>query len=359
MKFGVQNLFPADGAGDHAILLETLQEIQLADQLGFDSAWLAEHHFSRYGILGNPLLVGAAVAETTKTIRIGTAVVVLPFHHPLRLAEDAATLDILTGGRLDLGVGRGYQPKEFRGFGIDAESSKARYHEVIDILRLAWRGEPFEYEGMHYSCTELTTSPRPAQPGGPPILHAVVSPSSFVERGLAGDRIITSPTFTPLAVMKKNFDAYQASLISAGHDPAGFDVPYMQQVWVGHTTEGLSAAADAALRYYQSMGTVLPGSQDSVKAETEYYEKVRHHLDLLTLEQTLTHGGNFGSVDQVVDTLGRLATELGVSHYICWFRIPTLDRNIALESMETFAREVIPQLRDVEPRQTSAMSPVG
>lgn len=358
MKFGVQNLFPAEGANDRAVLLETLQEIQLADQLGFDSAWLAEHHFSRYGLLGNPLLLGAAVAETTKTIRIGTAVVVLPFHHPLRLAEDAAMLDILTGGRLDLGVGRGYQPKEFNGFGIDAESSKDRYNEVVEILRLAWTGEPFEYSGTYYSYSELATSPRPAQPGGPPILHAVVSPPSFVERGLAGDHIITSPTFTPLGLMKKNFDAYQAALVEGGHNPAEFDVPYMQQVWVGHTTEGLAAAADAALRYYRSMGKVLPGSNDAVKAETDYYTKVRQHLDLLTLEQTMTHGGNFGSVDQVVDTLGRLAAELGVSHYICWFRIPTLERGRALEAMETFALEVIPQLRDVEPTRSTMTAAV-
>ena len=349
MKFGVQNLFPADGPSDHAVLLETLEEIKLADALGFDSAWLAEHHFSKYGLLGSPLLMAAAAAETTTRIRIGTAVVVLPFHHPLRLAEDAAMVDILTGGRLDLGVGRGYQPAEFRGFGIDPESSKDRYTEVVEILKLAWRGEPFEYHGTYYECTELATSPRPMQPGGPPILHAVVSPPSFIERGLAGDSIITSPTFTPLTVMKKNFDAYREALVEGGHDPARFDVPYMQQVWVGESDAGLRQAADAALNYYKSMGKVLPGSNDAVQAEVAYYEKVRQHLDLLNLEQTLTHGGNFGSVDHVVDTLGRLVTELGVNHYIGWFRIPSLDRPAALAAMETFALEVIPQLKDLEP----------
>src|SRR5690242_10029917 len=100
MKFGVMNLFPAEGGDDADVLRDTLQEIQLADELGFDSCWLAEHHFSRYGILGNPLVLGTALAERTKRITIGTAVVVLPLHDPLRVAEDAALLDILSNGRL-------------------------------------------------------------------------------------------------------------------------------------------------------------------------------------------------------------------------------------------------------------------
>jgi alkanesulfonate monooxygenase SsuD/methylene tetrahydromethanopterin reductase-like flavin-dependent oxidoreductase (luciferase family) len=349
VKFGVQNLFPAEGVDDHRVLLEALEDIKLADQLGFDSVWLAEHHFSRYGILGNPLLVGAAVAQTTRRIQIGTAVVVLPFHNPLRLAEDAAALDIISGGRFELGVGRGYQPKEFSGFGIDAETSKKRYAEVVDILKLAWTGEAFSYSGDFYSVDEVAVSPKPARPGGPPIRHAVVSPPSFPERGLAGDHIITSPTFAPLGRMKKNFDAYRDALVQGGHDPVDFDIPFMQQVWVGDSQADLQAVAEAALTYYRTVGKVVPGSNEAIASEAEYYEKVRANIELLTLEQTLTHGGNFGSVDQVVDTLGRLASELGVSHYICWFRIPSLERKLALKAMETFAAEVIPQLRDVQP----------
>ena len=353
MKFGVQNLFPAEGDDDHRVLLETLEEIQIADELGFDSAWLAEHHFSRYGILGSPLLLGAAIAERTKRIRIGTAVVVLPFHNPLRLAEDAATLDILSGGRLDLGVGRGYQPGEFKGFGVDPESSKQRYKEAVDILELAWSEERFSYSGEYYSVDDVTMSAKPVQPGGPPILHAVVSPSSFPERGALGHRIITSPTFAPLGIMKRNFDAYRDSLVESGHDPADFEVPFMQQTWVGEERQ-LPEIAEAALTYYRTVGKVVPGSSEAIASEAEYYEKVRKNISLLTLEQTLTHGGNFGSVDKVVDTLGRLATELGVTHYICWFRIPSLDRKVALEAMETFATEVIPQLKDVGPTLASA-----
>lgn len=347
MKFGIMNLFPAEGASDHQVLRDTLEEIELADELGFDSAWLAEHHFSRYGILGNPLMLGAALAERTTRITIGTAVVVLPFHDPIRLAEDAATVDILSNGRLQLGVGRGYQPREFNGFGIDSAESKQRYAEVVDVLELAWSGQgSFSYDGHHHRYDDVTVYPRPVQPGGPPILHACVSPDSFRTRGLAGQRIITSPNFTPLPVMQENFVAYRDALSEVGRDPADYDLPFMQQVWVGHQADGAREAAEAALNYYRSLDKVIPGSEEALESERSYYERVRENVKLLTLEQTLTHGGNFGSVDQVVDTLGTLRDELGVTHYIGWFNIPSIDRRTAMRAMECFAADVAPQLRE-------------
>ena len=193
------------------------------------------------------------------------------------------------------------------------------------------------------------------QPGGPPILHAVVT-GLVVRRARTRrrqDHHVTDVRATRHHEAKLR--AYRDALAEAGHDPSQFEIPFMQQTWVGDPAK-LPQVAEAALEYYRRVGKVIPGSDEAIAAEAEYYEKVRANLDLLTLEQTLTHGGNFGSVDQVVDTLGRLATELGVTHYICWFRIPSLDRRVALEAMETFASEVIPQLRDLEP--TPVATPV-
>lgn len=343
MKFGIMNLFPAAQGGDHQILRETLEEIQIADDLGFDSCWLAEHHFSRYGILGNPLMLGTAIAERTRSITIGTAVVVLPLHDPIRVAEDAAMLDVLSGGRLVLGVGRGYQPQEFRGFGVDRDQNKQLYAESVDVLRLAWTQDDWSYEGRHFRYADMNVYPKPLTPGGPPILHGTSSPETFRQRGLAGDRIIVSSSFTPMQRTKENYDSYRAALTEAGHPATGFELPFMQQIWVGESDAGLRCAAEAALQYYQSVGKVIPGSDEARESEREYYEKVKRNINLLTVERTLTHGGNFGSVDQVVDTIGRIQTELGANHYIGWFHIPSLDRALAIESMETFAAKVIPQ----------------
>jgi alkanesulfonate monooxygenase SsuD/methylene tetrahydromethanopterin reductase-like flavin-dependent oxidoreductase (luciferase family) len=315
MKFGIMNLFPAEGANDHKVLQDTLEEIQFADQLGFDSAWLAEHHFSRYGILGNPLLMGAAIASTTKRISIGTAVLVLPFHDPIRLAEDIATLDVLSNGRLKVGIGRGYQPLEFSGFNRIAEESRDVYSEVVQILQKAWTEEGWSFEGKHFNY---------------------------------------KPNFTPLPLMQKNFDVYRNSLVEGGFDPADFEIPFMQQVWCGHSREDLERAATAALTYYRSLNKVIPGSEEAVESEAKYYDAVRRNIDLLTLDKALTHGGNFGSVNQVVDNLGKLRDVLGVNHYIGWFHIPSMDRKMAMDAMENFAAEVIPQLREKTPVSTLA-----
>ena len=115
MKFGLMNLFPyADERGPEQLFKEALEEIILAEELGFDSVWLAEHHFSRYSIMPNPLMMATAIAQRTKRIRIGTAVVIAPLYDPLRLAEDIALADCLSDGRIDIGYGRGYQPLEDR-----------------------------------------------------------------------------------------------------------------------------------------------------------------------------------------------------------------------------------------------------
>lgn len=340
------NLFPGGwGENDHEVFERTLSEIERADEMGFDSVWLAEHHFSRYGILGDPLNFGAAIAARTKNITIGTAVAVVPFHHPLRLAENALSLDVLSNGRLILGLGRGYQPKEFDGFNVDPADSVDIYNETVDILELAFNEENWSYQGKHFQFEDLTLYPRPVTPGGPKMVHGAVSPASFRARGLAGDNIITSPNFTPLPRMKANFDAYREALVEAGHDPAEYDLPFMQQVWCGAEESGLLAAATSALNYYRTVGKVIPGSEEALESERAYYEAVRNNIELLTVEKTMTHGGNFGSTDHVVDMIGTLNEQLGVTHYIGWFRIPTLDREVALESMETFASDVMPQLK--------------
>ncbi|MFD0210896.1 LLM class flavin-dependent oxidoreductase [Streptomyces hirsutus] len=360
MKFGIMNLFPVgDGESDHQVLRETLEEIELADELGFDSVWLAEHHFSKYGVLGSPVSFGMAVAERTKRITIGTAVLVLPLHNPLRLAEDIAALDVLSRGRVSIGVGRGYQALEFSGFGIPLEESKIRYQETLEVLRLALSQENFSYHGEIFHYDNVTTYPRPYTAGGPPILQGTVSPESFRSRGEIGEPIITSPNFTPLGIMQKNFSLYRAAMEENGFDISTYDLPFMQQVWCGESQEELREAAQAALTYYKSVGKVIPGSEEAMKQERSYYEAVAKNIELLTLEQTLTHGGNFGSAQRVIETIEMLREQLGINHYISWLRIPSLDRKAALKSMEEFAEKVIPHFRTGDPSDGVAVEAVA
>src|SRR5688500_212275 len=129
------------------IFARGLEQAQAAESLGFRNAWLAEHHFSTYGYLSRPLQLATFIAAKTTKLRVGTAVVVLPIHHPLVVAEEIATLDLLSGGRVDIGLGRGYQRYEFERLGLQLDSGGQRWDESIDILMKAFEGKPFTYEG--------------------------------------------------------------------------------------------------------------------------------------------------------------------------------------------------------------------
>src|ERR1044072_544158 len=129
---------------------------QAADELGFRNMWLAEHHFSTYGYLSRPLTFALHLANKTKRLRVGTAVIVLPLHHPLVVAEEIATVDILSGGRLDIGLGRGYQNYAFERLGVNPNESRQRWEEEVDVILLALAGKPFSYDGTYYQIPETT-----------------------------------------------------------------------------------------------------------------------------------------------------------------------------------------------------------
>src|SRR5712692_8552118 len=142
---------------------------QAAEDLGFRNMWLAEHHFSSYGLLSRPLTYALHLANKTRHLRVGTAVIVVPLHHPLVIAEEIATVDLLSGGRLDVGLGRGYQRYEFERLGQDLGESRMRWEEAVDVILLALSGKTFSYEGKYYRIPETTVFPQPVQKPRPPI----------------------------------------------------------------------------------------------------------------------------------------------------------------------------------------------
>ena len=147
---------------------ETLDQAAYAEELGFDSIWLSEHHFSDEGYLPSLTAMLGALAMRTSRVRLGTAVLLAPLHHPLRLAEDLAVVDQLSGGRLDVGLAPGYKPDEFGVLGVPKAERGARTDETIEILRLAWRGERFSFAGKHFTFDDVIVAPPPVQPAGPP-----------------------------------------------------------------------------------------------------------------------------------------------------------------------------------------------
>jgi Coenzyme F420-dependent N5,N10-methylene tetrahydromethanopterin reductase and related flavin-dependent oxidoreductases len=184
MRFGLFFQAPEAAGQTHAErYAEMFDIIELADSLGFDVAWLAELHFGgAFSLLANPLMAVPVIAQRTRRIRIGTAVTLLPLHHPLSCAEQAATADLLSGGRLEFGVGRGSIPTQFHGFRVPVAENRARFDEALEIIRLAWTKPRFSYHGRFYEIEDIEVVPKPLQrphpPSGWPSTRKRASPTS-------------------------------------------------------------------------------------------------------------------------------------------------------------------------------------
>lgn len=200
------------GRSEQQVYEETLEEIALADGLDFHTAWLTEHHFMpEYAHSAAPDLFLAAAAQRTRRIRLGHAIIPLPYHHPLQVAERAATLDILSNGRLELGFGRGFSPKEYQAFGIAPENSRTLVDEALQILLLAFHTtEPISFKGQHFCFDSIAVRPRVVQRPNPPLWMAAVSPASFELAAKLGVGVLAGP-FKPWFMVKEDILRYRKS----------------------------------------------------------------------------------------------------------------------------------------------------
>jgi len=345
VKFGMV-AFNAGGHGRSPaqVLRENLDQAAFAEDLGFDSVWLVEHHFSDYALVGDPSVFAAALAERTGRVRIGTAVFVLPLHHPIRVAENTAVIDNLSGGRLDVGVGRGYQPAEFAGFGVAMEDSQERFEETLRAVELLWSEPEVTFHGRHVHLDGVRLVPRPLQQP-PPVWIAAVSPRTYVRLGGQGRRILTAPNFTPLELVKENLEAYRAALAVGGHRVTAFDSPVMLQTYVGRShEEGRERPRAPAMGYYDLLGRLLPRG-DAAPRGYDFYRRVEANVRDLRYEQ-IYGTACFGSVDEVRERVRRLRDVAGVTYLMTWFNFGGLPAGEVVASMERFATHVMPAFRE-------------
>ena len=261
MKFAVFSLmqWPEDrSAAD--VYRDEIDQLVEAEAQGYDAAWLAEHHFSRYGIAPSIHLTAANLAARTTRIRIGTAVTVLPFFHPIRVAEEIAMLDHLSRGRIDWGAGRGYQGHEFDGFGVDITKSHLIFREQLDVIRRAWTGERFAWEGEFFRFPEMQVLPTPVQRPHPPIWIAAISPTTLEWAADHAYPVLTDQ-FSPTQRIEEGRALYFERAARAGVDVETVELPTLRHVYVGETQErAREEAAPALLWYYRSLARVgAPG----------------------------------------------------------------------------------------------------
>jgi alkanesulfonate monooxygenase SsuD/methylene tetrahydromethanopterin reductase-like flavin-dependent oxidoreductase (luciferase family) len=284
---------------------------------GYDAVWLAEHHFNTYSVCPSVHLMGMQVAARTKTLRIGTAVSLAPMYHPLRLAEEVALLDVLSGGRVNWGAGRGNDPTEFSVFGLDHGSSYAKFREHVDVVLHAWREERVSYHGQFFDCDNIEVLPKPLQQPHPPVWVAASSTDAIDWAAEQGHSILMDPHATHVELGKK-LEGYQAGLASAGHSFEGRTIPMARLIAVAPTD---AEAREVALRGAQWTVNSYVGGRRRQQAEemqrrgsTEAPpESDPEKLVDRYVNQVIVHG----SPRRVVDELVRLRSEIGLDYLLC------------------------------------------
>jgi probable F420-dependent oxidoreductase len=252
MKFGLYSSIANPPRGEHLdrCIDEVVAEAQLAEASGFDSCFFGEHHQDPDGFLPSPLIVATAVAARTTRLRVGTSVMLLPLHHPVRVAEDVITLDIVSKGRVILGVGIGYQPADFRAFNVPMEHRVERFEESVEILRQCWTGEPFSFKGSHYTLHDVQIRPRPIQQPAPPLWFGASVPPAARRAGRLADAFVGTPS-TGLESTRRLVVAYTEAARQAGR---AAQVVLMRDAWVAATRAEAEAVYGpevmAAYRYY-------------------------------------------------------------------------------------------------------------
>jgi probable F420-dependent oxidoreductase len=319
----------------HQEYRDAIELTQLVEAEGLDGAWVSEHHFSEDGYLPSLLPLLAAFATVTERIELGTGVVLAPFHDPIRLAEDFAVVDQISGGRVIAGFGIGWREEEFRGFGIETSSRVRRTKEIVDILRLAWREERFDYSGRFYSYSGVAVTPKPARV--PPILIGGMVDDAIRRAGRLGDGYISSrgavegieKAFAMAAQARKETRKEGPPVVAVLKN--GYVTEDPERDWamvrdgIGHQL-GVYAGWRKGTDVPGTPLKVLPPDEEWIRTDTAY-----------------------GTPEQVIDALSPLVQILGrydESHLVFRLHYPGMSAQPAADAIRLLAREVAPQLKE-------------
>ncbi len=315
----------------HTTLGEILEQAEAADRLGFDFALTTEHKYSEE-YFGSPLHLSFAIAARTRRVRVGTAIAIAPLYNPVELAQDAATLDQLSGGRAWLGLGVGYLPVDYATLAVPWDDRAQRFDETVRILREAFTRERFSFADACYRFEDVSVIPRPVQAGGVPLHLAAWTPGGLRRAGRLGDGWITNALMS-LDTMAAMAQQYRAAAEAAGRTP---HVTSIRFCWPYTSREealaqfGDTALAMARTLYDYGAITDLPGVSSAAE---------------ITLEEFVRDRFVFGTPQECADTIGRFREHAGVDDFLMIFRYPTgPDHDAVLAAMELFGTQVRPLL---------------
>jgi alkanesulfonate monooxygenase SsuD/methylene tetrahydromethanopterin reductase-like flavin-dependent oxidoreductase (luciferase family) len=288
-------------------------------------------------------MVLAAAAQRTSRIRLGTAVTLLPLHNPVKVAEEAATADILSDGRLEFGVGRGTAPLHYAGYDIPQEESRERFEEGLDFILQAWTHEPFSYQGKYFRARELTLVPRPIQTPHPPVRIAANSPDTFPIAARRGLSIFATPLINPPDRLRAGLAVYRQTL------PAGVrgDTALAFPVHVTTSRAQARQECEASLRrFFREAGERLrPFGQTDIKSY-EAFQQVLARMERVQYDDIDREMGVFGDPAYCVERVQALQRDYQMDEFICYFNQGgIMDHAMVKQSMTLFAKEVMPHFR--------------
>jgi len=323
---------------------QQLDLLAAADPLGFDSVWINEHHFDTWGgLMSAPTLVLAGLSQRTQHVRLGTSIAVLGLHHPLEVAEQMATLDLMSDGRLEFGIGRGSEPFDYEAYGVDYSEAQARTLEALDVILAAWTRKRFSHSGAFFEVPDVELWPQPQQRPHPPVWVSCSSTrSSFEWTARRGYNLLTLGFPRPVPAFAETVGIYRDEWEAGGRDPADYQIGTLYHTVVCEKSE---QARELARSHF---GRFLAGLRDSALRPTRFSQAGRASAALANLDMTeLIDQGRLiaGNPQEVADTLLYLQGEVGFTHLNHMFQFGGLSFELAHESMALYAEEVMPKLR--------------
>jgi alkanesulfonate monooxygenase SsuD/methylene tetrahydromethanopterin reductase-like flavin-dependent oxidoreductase (luciferase family) len=348
MQLGILNLVDwyADSMSQSDRYQQVIAEAVLAEELGFDTYWVGEHHFSHY-ICPHPVPLLAAIAARTSRIRVGTGVTLSPHHDPVRLAEDYAMLDVISGGRLDLVLGRGLYLQGYRGFNQPYSESRPRQEEAARIVRGAWTQSPFSYDGEFRTVEAIDLQPKPVQQPHPPIwIGGGRGLDSVLFAAKEGLNLALPSVLGPAEAFKPVADAYRERLAADGRDPAGFRVSAGQHTYIGESDSAAEAEFEAHYMGYMRM--IANEVREDVYAGTELEQvagavRKSTHSDIYT--KMVRTNAKVGAPGAIAERICSMYDALRMDHYWSYFSLGGISTPKLFASMERFAAQVMPMVR--------------
>ena len=315
---------PDSGVTDQVLYGEILEQVAWLDQIGADLVWFTEHHFVEDGYLPSWIPVAGAMSSVTKHVRFGTDICLMPFNHPIRLAEDLAVLDNLSGGRVEVGLGMGYAPHEFRGFGFPVSRRVSLMEEGIEVLQKCFSGERFSYQGKRYQFEDVVITPGYVQEGGPPLWVAAMSEAGAMRAAKY------NANFLPQGLRSNSYDPWIEKLRATDRNPGDYRVGIIRSILVTEDRDRDWQVVRAAERY--RMALYQRFFEESGEGFGEKGEPV---------PQTWI----VGDVDDCVAELLKFINDFGITDIVSMAVPPGMRAEQMGDSLEMLFTQVVPRLK--------------